>query len=56
MGIVYLVLKLTKKIDKYIGAGILYMIRKFFGIILLAISVKLFTSNLTHMIGLYLDK
>ena len=56
MVIVYLVLKLTKKIDKYIGAGILYMIRKFFGIILLAISVKLFTSNLTHMIGLYLDK
>ncbi|MBE6445191.1 MAG: MarC family protein [Alphaproteobacteria bacterium] len=55
MGIVYLVLKLTKKIDKYIGAGILYMIRKFFGIILLAISVKLFTSNLTHMIGLYLN-
>ena len=56
MIIIYVVLKLTKKIDKYIGAGILYMIRKFFGIILLAISVKLFTSNITHLIETFINR
>ena len=50
MFIVFFVLKLTKKIDRILGAGIIYMLQKFFGIILLAISVKLFTTNLTFMI------
>ncbi len=50
MFIVFFVLKLTKKIDRFLGAGIIYMLQKFFGIILLAISVKLFTTNLTFMI------
>lgn len=56
MVVIYVVLKLTKKIEQYVSAGILYMIRKFFGIILLAISVKLFTSNLTYMIETYIHK
>ena len=43
---VYIVLRLTRKIDKFLGAGTIYMLQKFFGIILLAISVKLFTHNL----------
>ncbi len=43
---VYFVLKSTSKIEKVIGEGGIYILRKFFGIILLAISVKLFTSNL----------
>ena len=42
---VYIVLKLSKKIDRILGAGTIYMLQKFFGIILLAISVKLFTHN-----------
>ncbi len=50
MLIIYIVLRLIKKIDRYISTGFLYMVRKFFGIILLAISVKLFTSNLTYLI------
>ena len=32
---------------KVLGKGGIYLIRKFFGIILLAISVKLFMSNIT---------
>lgn len=43
---VYIVLRLTRRIDKILGPGTIYMLQKFFGIILLAISVKLFTHNL----------
>ena len=54
MGVIYIVLKLTKRLEQMLGAGILYMVRKFFGIILLAISVKLFTSNLTYLIETFI--
>ena len=47
---VYIVLKLSKKIDRILGAGTIYVLQKFFGIILLAISVKLFTHNLTVLL------
>ena len=50
MLLVYLVLKLTKKIQTVLSPGFIYMLQKFFGIILLAISVKLFTTNITHLI------
>ena len=50
MVIVYLVLKLTKRIERMLGAGFIYMLQKFFGIILLAISVKLFTTNITFLV------
>lgn len=45
MVIVYLVLKLTSWFEKFLGPGGLHILRKFFGIILLAIAVKLFISN-----------
>jgi len=48
---VYIVLRLTEKIEKLLGKGGIYVIRKFFGIILLAISVKLFTANITNLIA-----
>ena len=54
MLVIYTVLKLTKRLEQWLGAGILYMVRKFFGIILLSISVKLFTSNLTHLIDTFI--
>ena len=44
---VYLVVRMTRKVEKVLGKGGIYLIRKFFGIILLAISVKLFMSNIT---------
>ena len=47
---VYIVLKMTDRIERMLGKGGIYIIRKFFGIILLAISARLFTANLTLLI------
>ncbi len=44
--IVYIVLKLTKRIEKVLGPGGIAILKKVFGIILLAIAIKLFTSNI----------
>lgn len=49
--VVYIMLSATALIERTIGKGGIYFTRKFFGIILLAISVKLFTSNLLHFIN-----
>lgn len=51
MLIVLVVLRNVGLIEKLIGAGGIYVLRKFFGIILLAISVKLFVSNITSLLG-----
>ncbi len=48
--VVYIMLSATKRISRILGKGGVYFTRKFFGIILLAISVKLFTSNLSFLI------
>lgn len=45
MVIVYVVLILTKQIERLLGVGGIAILKKVFGIILLAIAVKLFTSN-----------
>jgi multiple antibiotic resistance protein len=45
MGFVYLVLRLTGWFEKMLGPGGLHIIKKFFGIILLAIAIRLFLSN-----------
>ena len=47
---VFVVVKMTDRIERLLGKGGIYIIRKFFGIILLAISVRLFTANLTLLI------
>jgi len=44
--IVYLVLRSTKPLEKFLGEGGIAILKKVFGIILLAIAVKLFTSNI----------
>lgn len=46
---VYIVLSMTGKIEHLLGKGGIYMLRKFFGIILLAISVRLFTANISQL-------
>ena len=46
MILVYFVLKSSEKIQKYLGAQGINILRKVFGIILLAIGVKLFTTNI----------
>lgn len=43
--IVYIVLKSSKKISGFLGTSGLAIIRKVFGVILLAIAIKLFASN-----------
>ena len=48
---VYIVLRLTEKISKILNPAVIYCLQKFFGIILLAISVKLFVTNLTVLVG-----
>ena len=45
MILVYLVLKLTNKIEHFLGLGGIAVLKKVFGIILLAIAVKLFSTN-----------
>jgi multiple antibiotic resistance protein len=44
--IVYTVLKSTKHIERALGKSGLILVRKFFGIVLLAIAVKLFKTNI----------
>ncbi len=46
---VYIVLKLSKRIEKILGASGIGIIRKIFGVILLAIAVKLFASNINQL-------
>lgn len=49
--VVFIMLSATAYLQRMLGKGGIYFTRKFFGIILLAISVKLFTSNLLHFIN-----
>ena len=48
--LVYIVLKNTHHIERILGKGGISIIRKIFGIILLTISVKLFTSNFNSLL------
>jgi len=46
MVIVYIILLKVRFIERLIGTNIIYVLRRFLGVILLAMSVKLFISNL----------
>jgi len=48
---VYTVLKLSSKIEKVLGDSGLGVIRKVFGVVLLAIAVKLFATNVKGLLG-----
>lgn len=47
---VYFVLEKVDYVQRVIGKGGVYVMRKFFGIILLAIAVRLFTANLSTLL------
>lgn len=49
--IIYFVLLLTRRIENLLGPGGIGILKKVFGIILLAIAVKLFTSNIQALLG-----
>ena len=46
---VYIILKSSKLIEKKLGKSVINIIRKVFGIVLLAIAVKLFTTNIGQL-------
>jgi multiple antibiotic resistance protein len=48
---VFIVLKATERVQEIISKSTIYLMRKFFGIILLAIAVRLFTSNLQSLLS-----
>ena len=48
--IIFIVLKLTGRLERLLGIGGIAVLEKIFGIILLAISVKLFSNNIQHLL------
>lgn len=54
--IVFFVLNYTHRIEKFIGAGGIYVLKKFFGIILLAMAIRLFMSNFAALLTDFLPK
>ncbi|MFZ4929732.1 MarC family protein [Chryseobacterium sp. Mn2064] len=52
---VYLVLKSAKWLERKIGDATLMILQKVFGIILLAISIKLFTANFAQLVQNYIN-
>lgn len=49
---VYIVIRNTKRLEKLLGEGGIIILRKVFGIVLLAIALKLFLSNLGTVLNL----
>ena len=50
MAFVLFVLTMTDKVQSWIGKGGVYVVRKFFGVILVAVAVRLFTDNIAELI------
>ncbi|HIT47910.1 MAG TPA: MarC family protein [Candidatus Coprenecus stercoripullorum] len=50
MLLVYFVMRNLKWVSRILGQGGIFILRKFFGIILLAIAVKLFTTNIVSLV------
>jgi multiple antibiotic resistance protein len=48
--VIYVVLKTSARIERFIGQNGINIIRKVFGVVLLAIAVKLFTSNIKFLL------
>lgn len=50
MVVVYLVIRYVNLVERLIGKGGIYILRKFFGVILIAMAVKLFITNITLLL------
>lgn len=48
--VVYFVLKRLDVVERLIGQGGIFVLRKFFGVILMAMSVKFFTENISYLV------
>lgn len=53
--VIYAVLKSANYLERKLGDGSLMVLKKVFGIILLAIAIKLFTANFAQLISKYID-
>lgn len=51
MAVVYFVIKKVNWVEKLLGKGGIYILRKMFGVILLAMSVKLIVTNLSLLLN-----
>ena len=51
MILVYFVIKKVHLAEKFLGQAGIYILRKFFGVILLAMSIKLFLTNISILIN-----
>lgn len=51
MVVVYFVLRNVYYVERFFGKSGVYIMRKFFGVILLAIAVRLFTTNISEILG-----
>ena len=49
--VIFIVLKTSKRIERILGANGISIVRKVFGVVLLAIAVKLFTSNIKVLLA-----
>ena len=47
--VIYIVLKTSEKLQRFLGKGGILIIQKIFGVILLAIAIKLFTTNIQEL-------
>lgn len=48
--VIYLILSSVDYIEKFLGDAVIYMMQKFFGVILLSIAMKLFITNITYIV------
>ena len=53
---IYLMLRTVSLLEKWLGQGGIYILRKFFGVILLAISVRFFMENLMIILEPFFNK
>lgn len=51
MAFVFMVLKMTGRIERFLGEGGIAVLQKVFGIILLSIAIKLFSSNVGNLLS-----
>lgn len=49
IGLIYIVLQTSSRIERFVGKNGIAVIQKVFGVILLAIAVKLFTANIQEL-------
>lgn len=50
VAVIFFILKFVEKIEAILGKGMIYMMQKFFGVILLAMAIKLFITNVTMLV------